>query len=77
MRAAGRRAAAGDFRALAAMKEFLDQGDRIMWLAAAALRSRGAPLAELGDLLGMTKESVWERLQRQDDLTADRRQGGW
>ena len=59
-----RRAASGDPEDLARLREVIDKAEASLGLAVAGLRSQGHSWAQIGQALGMTRQSAWERFSK-------------
>lgn len=61
MNALIRRAASGDPEDLLLLRQVIDHTEAGLAIAVSGLRSQGHSWSEVGDALGMTKQSAWER----------------
>jgi hypothetical protein len=64
-----------DLEALGWLAESRRHADRLIAMAVEGLRSRGLSDADIGSALGITKQGVQKRFQRQPELSAETRNG--
>ena len=59
-----KRAANGDPEDLALVRQVIDSAEASLVIAVAGLREQGHSWTQVGEALGMTKQSAWERFSK-------------